>query len=166
MRAWERTLVAVAVATGMAFTASVHAQSARNAQLCEVIQVTDGDTIDVECAGSAYTLRLKCIDAPERSQDPWGARASRALRQGLEKKVRVVAHEQDPYGRTVATVYTADGRQNYNLAMVRGGHAAVYDRYCSNESYSQAEAKARAEGRGIWSESGLHQRPWRYRHAD
>ena len=145
---------------------SVHASQLHNradAPLCRVDHVTDGDTVDVTCDGTERTLRLNCIDAPETDQNPWGERATRALGEGIGDQVRVNAHDQDQYGRTIATVYTADGQHDLNLAMVRAGHAAVYDRFCDWGEYQQAEQKARNDDRGIWSQSGPHQRPWQYR---
>lgn len=151
-------------AAAFGYVAVAGSAAPKTAPLCQVDRITDGDTIDVRCGGGAeHTLRLKCIDAPEHDQAPWGERATRALRQGLGDQVRVVAHEQDPYGRTVATIYSPDGRDNYNLAMVRAGHAAVYDRYCENPRYPRAAEEARTQDRGIWARPGLHQRPWRYR---
>jgi len=77
-----------------------------------------------------------------------------------------VAHDQDQYGRTIATIFSADGDHDLNLGMVRAGHAAVYDRYCDRAAYQRAETSARDDERGIWSEPGLQQKPWRYRHQN
>ncbi|WP_420844336.1 thermonuclease family protein [Lamprobacter modestohalophilus] len=46
-----------------------------------------------------------------------------------------------------------------NRSMVEAGKAAVYRRYCSDRSYSSAEASAKVAGLGIWSKPGDHQRP-------
>ncbi|MEA1053484.1 thermonuclease family protein [Lamprobacter modestohalophilus] len=45
-----------------------------------------------------------------------------------------------------------------NRSMVEAGKAAVYRRYCSDRSYSSAEASAKVAGLGIWSKPGDHQR--------
>ena len=73
-------------------------------------------------------------------------------------------HDTDRYGRKVAEVLDPASGESINRAMVAAGQAAVYRRYCSDPSYAQAEATARAARVGIWREPGQHQRPWAYRH--
>lgn len=165
IRYLTRGTIAVALMLGLGWQpANISAAQASEGTACAVDHVSDGDTLDVQCGGQSYTLRLKCIDTAEKSQRPWGQRARSALIERLGgDRVWVVAHERDPYDRVVATIHDQQGR-DINLAMVRAGAAAVYDRYCDRGAYEQAERRAREAGIGIWSEPGLHQRPWEYRH--
>ena len=65
-----------------------------------VASVGDGDTIRVSEGSRRITVRLACIDAPESSQRPWGARSTVLLRQltpvGSEVSLRV--QTTDRYG--------------------------------------------------------------------
>lgn len=131
----------------------------------EVAAVHDGDTLTVHHHQDWLRVRLHCLDAPESDQRPWGDQATTALRDlappGSRVDLRV--HTRDVYGRLVAEVLV-DGVE-VNLVQVRTGRAAVYRRYCEDRRFFRAEAEAREAGRGIWAEPGLHQTPWRWRHA-
>ena len=64
---------AVALLLALCFTTSVNAAT--------VVSVGDGDTIRVSEGSRRFTVRLACIDAPESSQRPWGARSTALLKQ-------------------------------------------------------------------------------------
>ena len=132
-----------------------------------VASVGDGDTIRVSEGSRRITVRLACIDAPESSQRPWGARSTALLRQitpvGSEVSLRV--QTTDRYGRTVAELLNRRG--NVNQLMVEAGQAFAYRRYlrqCDSERYLQLEENAERQGNGVWSvgPSGIT-RPWDYR---
>jgi endonuclease YncB( thermonuclease family) len=144
--------------------ALIGCQKGEDANLCQVQQVIDGDSLRLECQGKPVEVRLWCIDAPEYSQGRWGQAATRYLKQLLPKEVRIEVHDQDHYGRTVAEVFsTGPHPANFNLTMVQSGHAAVFYRYCPSSDYARAEDQAKAYRIGIWSKAGLQQRPWDYR---
>ena len=133
----------------------------------QVISVGDGDTIRVSEGSRRITVRLACIDAPESSQRPWGARSTAFLKQltpvGSEVTLRV--QTTDRYGRTVAELLNLGG--NVNQLMVGAGQAFAYRRYlgqCNAQRYLQLEAEAKRQGKGVWSvgPSGIT-RPWDYR---
>ncbi|MEM9604139.1 MAG: thermonuclease family protein [Pseudomonadota bacterium] len=133
--------------------------------LCRVEQVYDGDSLRVRCEGRAETVRVHCIDAPERDQTPWGDRAHHRVRQVLGGRT-VTLHpvERDSYGRLVAAV-RVDGL-DLGERLVRDGLAVVYTRYCPPDApHHGAESAARSAQRGVWQTPGLHQTPWRWRHA-
>ena len=139
-------------------------QSATGPELaCTLQSVTDGDTVRARCNGEALKLRLHCIDAPELSQLPWGQESRAALRRLLPPRFSIRVRDTDRYGRKVADVIDPATGTVLNRAMVEAGQAAVYRRYCSDPSYRQAEAGAKAAGLGIWATPGDHQRPWDYR---
>ena len=132
-----------------------------------VASVGDGDTIRVSEGSRRITVRLACIDAPESSQRPWGARSTALLRQltpvGSEVSLRV--QTTDRYGRTVAELLNYHG--NVNQLMVAAGQAFAYRRYlrqCDAQRYLQLETEAKLQGKGVWSvgPSGIT-RPWEHR---
>ncbi len=130
---------------------------------CAITNIHDGDTLTAWCPGEGKVkVRLHCIDTPELAQKPWGIEARDHLRALAGRgPVRIVAIEQDRYGRTVGDVIR--GRTVLNLKMVADGQAAVYRRYCDDPRYFQAETQARRRKIGIWSRRGLHQKPWEWR---
>jgi endonuclease YncB( thermonuclease family) len=129
--------------------------------LCRVNSIHDGDTMRVTCSGKQMKVRLYCIDTPEIDQKPWGRESRDHLRAMAPKSVELLQRDKDDYGRIVAEVF--DGEINLNLKMVRDGRAAVFKRYCKHQKFYDAQDKARKEKLGIWSKSGLHQTPWKWR---
>ena len=138
-----------------------------NANAATVVSVGDGDTIRVSEGSRRLTIRLACIDAPETSQRPWGARSTAFLKQltpvGSEVTLRV--QSTDRYGRTVAELLNRRG--NVNQLMVEAGQAFAYRRYlrqCDSQRYLQLENEAQRQGTGVWSIGPLGiTRPWDYR---
>ena len=133
----------------------------------QVVSVGDGDTIRLSEGSRRITVRLACIDAPETSQRPWGARSTAFLKQltpvGSEVTLRV--QTTDRYGRTVAELLNRRG--NVNQLSVKAGQAFAYRLYlrqCDAQKYLQLEDEAKRQGLGIWSfgTSGVT-RPWDYR---
>ena len=150
---------AAAVLLALCFTTSANAAT--------VVSVGDGDTVRVSEGSKRVTVRLACIDAPETSQRPWGARSTAFLKQltpvGSEVTLRV--QTTDRYGRTVAELLNRRG--NVNQLMVEAGQAFAYRRYlrqCDSQRYLQLEKEAQRQGTGVWSigPSGIT-RPWDYR---
>ena len=84
----------------------------------QVISVGDGDTIRVSEGSRRITIRLACIDAPETSQRPWGARSTALLKQLMPvgSEVSLKVQTTDRYGRTVAELLNRLG--NVNQLMV------------------------------------------------
>lgn len=140
---------------------SISAAPGIEGQTCRVASIYDGDTLRAECDGEKVKVRLHCIDTPEMQQKPWGRESRDHLRAMTPKTITLVQHDRDRYGRIVGEVYAGD--RSLNLAMVEGGQAAVYRRYCSDRRFTAAEERARAAGLGIWAKPGDHQRPWEWR---
>jgi endonuclease YncB( thermonuclease family) len=135
-------------------------------RICELDRVLDGDSLRLVCDGDAVEVRLYCIDAPEKGQQPWADRSRTHLRRIAPKGVEMRPIETDRFGRTVAEVYTTGRvRLSLNLEQVKRGHAAVYPRFCEERRFFRAEREARAASLGIWASPGSHQTPWfvRYR---
>jgi len=115
-----------------------------------VVHVVDGDTIRVLYEGQDESVRLLCIDTPERGE-PGFEEATEAMR-GLVEGREVVLEfehpgemEQDRYGRLLAYVFL-DGL-HVNVEMVRLGWTPFWTKYGRGryaEDFEGAEAEARA----------------------
>lgn len=116
-----------------------------------VVSVHDGDTMRIRTSSGDVTVRLYGVDAPELKQ-PYGAEAGAfvgALCVG--QSVRLVEHDRDRYGRIVAEVGLADGRDVGNELLV-AGLAWWYARYAPRDEVKRGlEERARAAGVGLWS---------------
>ena len=130
-----------------------------------VVRVVDGDTVEVRVGGREETVRLIGIDTPE-TVDPrspvecFGQEASERTKALLPAGagVRLVADAEprDRYDRLLAYVYRDDGTF-VNLALVEDGYASVstYPPNVAHErEFTAAAARARDEGRGLWSACG------------
>lgn len=143
------------------FTATVYADCG------PVTAVYDGDTLAVAASGR---VRLLGIDVPETDASPrdavyrrqgvsaGGLRRSATAAKAYVRRVALgnqVCLEKeggrDPYGRLLAYVILADGR-NLNRELLDAGYAAVYRRFdfSRKEEFLAAEARARQKGRGMW----------------
>ena len=135
----------------------------RKAVSAKLVGVTDGDSITVVLNGRETEIRLYGIDAPE-SRQAHGRESTRALREILTgHDLTIRSMTEDRYGRTVALVF-ADGK-NVGEAMVTGGAAWVYARYCDAdfcERWRKSEQKARKAGLGLWRDAAP-QPPWDWR---
>ena len=121
------------------------------AETCTVVGVSDGDTIQANCARSTRTIRISSIDAPESGQ-PFGAEAKAATTAlVLNRTVSVRAVDHDRYGRTVAFVGLADGR-DLGRELVRAGAAWHYVRYSQDPELGKLEAAARSARVGLWAD--------------
>lgn len=132
-----------------------------------VVSIGDGDTLRVRQSGQVTTIRLSCVDAPERAQSPWGQQSTSRLKQLLPPGTPVQVREitRDRYGRSVAELYV--GKQSINLQMVKDGQAVVYRQYLSGcaatkDQYLQAEAQAKKQRLGFWNQQSPVM-PWDYR---
>lgn len=129
-----------------------------------VSNVHDGDTITI----AGYSIRLDSIDAPELNQT-YGTQSRDNLSNLINGQlVTVVYAKKDKYGRIVGTVFKNDCTQ-VNLHQVETGSAWYYEAYkCEisgsmRSSYSNAEASAQANDRGLWAFSAIS--PWVYRNG-
>ena len=122
--------------------------------------IHDGDTFRATILNRAVVdCRLWGIDAPELDQ-PWGKVSRSALIALLIKRKLTVTQVSESYGRMVVK---AD-RKGVDVAlfMLNMGLAWADRRYSPPEDYIKAEAEARAEKRGLWSEKKPVP-PWEWR---
>uniref|UniRef100_B8HVF4 Nuclease (SNase domain protein) n=1 Tax=Cyanothece sp. (strain PCC 7425 / ATCC 29141) TaxID=395961 RepID=B8HVF4_CYAP4 len=159
------------VLTGIALLHGVSLCQPASAQTVEglVVNVADGDTVQVTSAGKLLRIRLACIDAPEMGQKPYGKNAADYLSQLLPPNTRVTLQlvDTDRLNRSVALVY--QGKRLINLAMVGAGQAVVYPKYldrCPQQKTSllQSEATAKQNRLGFWNQPNPLM-PWNYRHS-
>jgi len=124
---------------------------------CVLRRITDADTVECEGIGK---IRLIGIDAPERSQRPFGQMSDSVLRAIVPISSTIDlefdASAKDRYGRTLAYVWYNGHMVNWQL--VRNGWAMSL-RYPPDVRYSvvmsEAEEFARKERRGLWNLNGF-----------
>ena len=125
----------------------------------QVINVVDGDTIDVQIDGAEYRIRYILIDTPEthhptKGEEPFGpeaTEANRVLVEGRIVKLEKDVSETDQYDRLLRYVYVNDTMVNEEL--LRQGLAKVVTfppdvKYV--DRFLAVQAEAQAAERGIW----------------
>lgn len=128
-------------------------------------------------------MRFACVDAPEvahsakeryskkaalRDQFKWGVQAQNRVKQLTKQKgdrVNLTVTDSDRYGRKISEVRLSDGTLIQEV-LAREGLALVYRPYLKNcpsaASVEQAEAEAKQQQRGVWSDAKFVE-PWAYR---
>lgn len=149
--------------------ASLTGKSVAQNTLFQVVSTRDGDDVTVSRGSQRMSIRLACIDAPEREQKPWGKQSADRFKQLLPpgQTVRLRVVNTDTSGRTVAEVYR--GNQSVNLQMVQEGQAVVYPQHLNNcaatkDQYLQAEATAKQQRKGFWNQAKPVM-PWDFRRS-
>jgi micrococcal nuclease len=130
-------------------------------QAAQVVNVVDGDTIDVLIDGQELRVRYIGIDTPEtvhpsKPVDFFGPEASSKNKELVDGKEVVLfkdVSDTDRYGRLLRFIIVDGVFVNYE--MVRQGYANA-SRYppdvaCA-DTFSQAEREARETGVGLWGE--------------
>jgi endonuclease YncB( thermonuclease family) len=148
------------------------------------MRVSDGDTLTVtDAKGAEIKVRFACVDAAEvphstkerkskkasdRNQFKWGVKAQDRVKQLVEQegdRVTLTVTDSDRYGRKVSEVRLRDGTFIQEV-LAREGLAVVYRPYLKNcpsaALVEQAEAEAKQQRRGVWSDSKFVE-PWEYR---
>jgi micrococcal nuclease len=128
----------------------------------EVVEVTDGDTIEVSLSDGVEDVRYIGVDTPE--VDPnigvecFGSEASKLNAELVEgERVRLVfdAERRDKYGRLLAYVYV--DRTFVNEELLRRGAARTLT-IEPNDSFAERFARiaqlAANAGRGLWGACG------------
>lgn len=135
----------------------------RGAVVVTVISITDGDTVIVARDGKPEKVRLVDIDSPEKSQ-AYGRAAKRFLSDLVfMREVKIERRGRDKYGRTLATLYLADGT-DINAELLRNGCAWLYKAKGANTLYKNLMREARNSQLGLWAEASPIA-PWDYRKA-
>jgi endonuclease YncB( thermonuclease family) len=132
-----------------------------------VVWIDDGDSLEVrDDHGGRYRVRLRGIDAPERSQ-PYADVSRRHLTRLVRGRTVTVSYEGvDKYGRLLGWVH-ADAGDSVNLLQVRAGLAWHYaipgQPWTADDTLiARAEHDARSARRGLWTRPHPVP-PWQYR---
>ena len=140
-----------------------------------VVRVYDGDTLTATGHDIEIKVRLVGIDAPELKRgkhkpgQPFGQKAKRFLvAMVLNKQVFIKGYGTGRNNRILGVVYV--GRKNVNLELIEAGLAEVYrgrpPRGFDLSPYLTAEAQAKSQRRGMWSQGAKYISPkdWRKMH--
>ena len=136
-----------------------------------VIDVVDGDTIDLRIGYSRERVRLLGIDTPE-TKDPrkpvqcFGREASertaRLLPKGTIVRLELDLEERDAFNRLLAYVWRAADGLFINLDLVAQGYADILS-IAPNTGHADelraAMNSAKTGSRGLWSACGGPGRP-------
>jgi len=136
-----------------------------------ITKITDGDTVQaVTPEGTKLKVRLYGIDAPETAKgkipgEPFGNDAQNYLATLVgQQTVRIEIRDVDRYRRMVAILWLED--RNVNQEMISAGMAEAYVEYLKQPyrtPFIQAEQKAKAQAKGIWSQGNNYERPSQFR---
>jgi len=125
-----------------------------------VTRVVDGDTAHVLFRGTDVTIRFIGVDTPEtvapgQPIECYGPESSRFTTRQLTGQVVRLEFDVDridPYGRTLAYLWMADGSM-FNQTLVQRGFATVATyppdtRYVAR--FESAQRSAKTADRGLW----------------
>lgn len=143
-----------------------------HARTFTVVNVVDGDTIDIDAADGTYDhtrIRLWGIDTPETKNPetgvmyfgPEAAEFTRKL--ALEKQVTIYLDEsrtRDKYNRLLAYVKLQDGGFLNEVLLTEGfAYADLRFKHDFYNKYKQLEAIARTSKKGLWEGVTYEQLP-------
>ncbi|MCM3160191.1 thermonuclease family protein [Metabacillus litoralis] len=136
-------------------------QDSKNLVSAKVVNVVDGDTLNVMISGKEETIRLLLVDTPEtvhptKPVQPFGLEASNYLKEllnGKDVQVEVGIGERDKYGRLLGYVYI--DKQMVNKLLLQKGLARVAYVFEPNTKYidefNSIQKQAQQNKVGIWS---------------
>ena len=156
---------------GMSQAVAASPKSATFTLTGKVVQVSDGDTINILIDRETHRIRLASIDAPETSHGSArpGQSFGEASRKNLAeyvagKTLTLTCYEKDRYGRDVCDVPV--GETTANRLQVEKGMAWANQqgggKYLRDRSLIELEKQARAQKLGLWAEPNAVA-PWVWR---
>lgn len=161
----RRSCCLLLFAIGMASAGTTCSPNVDEYKACQLSDVIDGDTIDVDCQRGAVRVRLLRIDTPERNEPGYEA-ATQALRQLLGDGDLELEFERpglavaDDFQRLLA--YVRVNGMNVNVEMVRLGWSEFWTKYGEGRfaaEFRTAEEQARFKRSGIWANPDLEVNP-------
>ena len=136
-----------------------------------ITKISDGDTVQaITPEGTKLKVRLYGIDAPETQKgnkpgEPFGNTSRDYLSSMVnQRSVKVEILDIDCYRRMVAILWLAE--RIVNQEMIAAGMAEAYVEYLKQPyrvPFIPAEQEAKAQGRGVWSQGSLYERPSQFR---
>lgn len=171
-------LSAIALAAGLVMSGQMSLPMVSSAHAAgtysltgRVVQVSDGDTINVLVEKKRERIRLASIDAPEtglgsdRPGQPFGEASRKNLAQYVAgKTLTLICFEKDRYDRHICDV-PVDGTTANRLQVEQGmawANQQARGKYLRDKSLPELEKTARLNKMGIWSEAGAVA-PWEWR---
>ncbi len=118
-----------------------------------VVQIIDGDTIDVRMNGDVYRVRYIGVNTPERDEPCYSdaTAANRSLVQGQTVTLVRDVSETDRYGRLLRYVYVGNLFVNAELVAQGWAEARDYPPDTANSAYfHQLADNARASNLGCY----------------
>ena len=133
-----------------------------SANTMKVTAVSDGDTFTgLTSDNEQVRVRIHGIDAPE-SRQAFGTKSKQYLSDLIfGKTVDIKIQSTDRYGRTVAWVYTPDGK-DAAAEMLKAGMAWHYKQHNKSAEYAELEQEAQKAKRGLWADKNPVA-PWEFR---
>jgi len=128
--------------------------------LYKVVEVIDGDTIQVEFNNQIETVRLIGIDAPEivPTEECFGMEASKKTKELLEnKEVYLIpdpqSSDKDKYGRFLRYIFLPNG-EIINAKLIQEGYAFnyLYEPFQFIKQFDYLEKLAKENRIGLWSD--------------
>jgi micrococcal nuclease len=131
--------------------------------IATVVEVVDGDTVDVEIGGRSERVRLIGINTPEtkRPDTPiecYGPEASAftasLLPAGTTVRIERDVVGRDDYGRLLGYVHLVDGDVFVNLAIVERGFArplTIEPNSTHAAEFADAARRAERSDLGLWA---------------
>lgn len=116
-----------------------------------VVEIIDGDTLVIS---TGETVRLICIDTPERGMQYYAEASDKLSELTLNKQIALIKDhsETDRYGRLLR--YIEVGGIDVNEQMILSGLAKAY-RYVPDTArctdYELAEKTAKTQRMGVWA---------------
>jgi endonuclease YncB( thermonuclease family) len=162
---------AIGLGLGVDLIRPVHA-AGQYTLIGKIVQVSDGDTVNILVNKETHRIRLASIDAPEtahgsnRPGQPYGEASRKHLADNVAgKTLSLICFEKDQYGRDVCDIPVGD--TTANRLQVQHGMAWANQqgggKYLRDHSLVELEKKAKQAKLGLWAEPHAVA-PWVWRH--
>lgn len=152
-------------------TQEIPTQPVEERKLYKVVNVVDGDTIDVLIGDETERIRLIGLDTPE-TVDPrkevecFGIEASNKAKETLLNKTISLESDdsqgdKDNYSRLLRYVFLENGT-NFNKQMIEEGYGHEYTYnlpYKYQQEFKDAEKQATTNKKGLWADNVCKPKP-------
>ena len=142
---------------------SPEGQATPAGESAQVVNVIDGDTIDVAAEGETYRVRYIGVDTPERDE-PYYEEATKANRDMVSRQTIALVKDvsdTDQYGRLLRYVYLEDGTF-VNAELIRQGYGRMVTfppDVAHSEFFAGLQKEAREKEWGLWGQAEVQALP-------